>query len=238
MRLAVPRFLRPALAFVGLWLKRVVLTILGLWAFGLFVYRWVDAPVTPLMVIRLFEGEGLSIHHVRLEEIAPSVPRAVIASEDNRFCVHHGIDLGAVRDAVDDFADNGRLRGASTLTMQLARNLFMWPGGGAVRKAFELPLALAIDALWPKERIIELYLQVAEWGPGVYGIEAAARKHFDKHASQLTRREAALLAAVLPAPRRWDPNPPSAYLSRRAVTIEGRMRQLAPDWYRCLPDES
>jgi monofunctional biosynthetic peptidoglycan transglycosylase len=204
----------------------VAAAFLAVVAVGLVAYRWVDPPATPLMLIRLVEGEGLRYRPRPLAAVASALARSVIASEDNRFCLHAGVDWGAVGDALDELDNGGRMRGASTITMQVARNLFLWPGGGFVRKAAEVPLALAIDFLWPKRRILEVYLQIAEWGHGVYGAEAAAEAHFGKPASRLSPREAALLAAVLPNPRRWDAARPTAYIDRRAATIEARTRQL------------
>jgi monofunctional biosynthetic peptidoglycan transglycosylase len=168
-----------------------------------------------------------------LRAIDRDLPRAVIASEDNRFCQHHGIDWEAVSDAVDDYEDEGRLRGASTITMQVARNLFLWPGGGFVRKAIEAPLALTIDALWPKRRVIEVYLNIVEWGGGIYGAEAASRAFFHAPASRLSRHEAGLMAAVLPNPRRWSPAHPTAYIARRAGVITGRIDRLE-GYFECL----
>ncbi len=202
--------------------------LIGLVAVLLVVYRWVGPPVTPLMLLRLPEAGTIRRDAVPLDAVAAALPRSVIASEDNRFCRHHGIDWGAVADAIDDYEEDGRLRGASTITMQVARNLFLWPGGGFARKAIEAPLALAIDFLWPKRRIIEVYLNIAEWGDGIYGAEAAAQAYFRKPAKALTGREAALLAAVLPNPRRWSPATPTRYIAGRAGTIQGRIGQLGP----------
>jgi len=205
-----------------------ILAVLGLWTLGLVAYRWIDPLGTPLMVIRLFEGAGIDYRPRPLEAVAPALRQAVIAAEDNRFCTHGGIDWGAVQEALDEFRDGDRLRGASTITMQVARNLFLWPGGGFVRKAAELPLALAIDVLWPKRRILEVYLSIAEWGHGVYGAEAAAAHHFNTTAARLSRRQATLLAAVLPSPRSRSPARPTPYIGRRGGEIETRMDQLGP----------
>ncbi len=212
------------LRLVGLVAAGLVGTVIAL----IVVYRWVGPPVTPLMLLRLPETGTIRRDAVPLEAIAAALPRSVIASEDNRFCVHRGIDWGAVADAIDDYEEDGRLRGASTITMQVARNLFLWPGGGFARKAVEAPIALAIDFLWPKRRIIEVYLNIAEWGEGIYGAEAAAQAYFRKPAKALTGREAALLAAVLPSPRRWSPASPTRYINGRAGIIQGRVRQLGP----------
>jgi len=209
-------------------LKRIVLLLVLLWAGGIVVYRFVGPPVTPLMVIRLAEGEGLAREPVALDRIAPVLPRMVIAAEDNKFCIHNGIDVGAIKDAIDEHEAGEGLRGASTITMQLARNLFLWPGGGFARKGVEAVTALAIDATWPKRRQIEVYLNIVEWAPGVYGAEAASRHHFRKSAAQLTAHEAALLAATLPSPRKWNAGNPGGYVQNRAATLQQRAGQLGP----------
>jgi monofunctional glycosyltransferase len=232
MKAVLHRTLRWALRIAG----RVVLTIVLLWLAGLLLYRWIDPPGTPLMVLRLFEGAGWDYQPVALAQTTPHLAQAVIASEDNLFCQHSGIDFGALKQAIDDYQDGEPLRGASTVTMQVARNLFLWTGGGFVRKGLEAPLALAVDAAWPKRRIMTLYLQIAEWGPGIYGAEAAAWAHFNKSANRLSRREAALLAAVLPNPRRWSAGKPTAYIQRRASSIERRMAQLGPELLSCIDD--
>ena len=194
----------------------------------LLIYRFLPAPITPLMAIRLVEGEGLHKAWVPLDAIAPAVPQAVVAAEDNRFCEHAGFDWRELGGQIDALLAGGRARGASTITMQTAKNLFLWPGRGFVRKALEAWLTPQVELLWPKRRIVEVYLNVAEFGPGIYGAEAAARAYFDKSASGLSAREAALLAAVLPSPRNWSPARPTEYLERRARTIRTRIDQLGP----------
>jgi monofunctional biosynthetic peptidoglycan transglycosylase len=194
----------------------------------LLIYRFLPVPITPLMVIRLVEGEGLHKAWVPLDATAPALPQAVVAAEDNRFCEHAGFDWRELGGQIDALLAGGRARGASTITMQTAKNLFLWPGGGFVRKALEAWLTPQIELLWPKRRIVEVYLNVAEFGPGIYGAEAAARAYFEKSASGLSAREAALLAAVLPSPRNWSPARPTAYLERRARTIRTRIDQLGP----------
>ena len=194
----------------------------------LLIYRFLPVPLTPLMVIRLVEGEGLHKAWVPLDAIAPAVPQAVVAAEDNRFCEHAGFDWRELGGQIDALLAGGRARGASTITMQTAKNLFLWPGRGFVRKALEAWLTPQVELLWPKRRIVEVYLNVAEFGPGIYGAEAAARAYFDKSASDLSAREAALLAAVLPSPRNWSPARPTEYLERRARTIRTRIDQLGP----------
>jgi monofunctional glycosyltransferase len=216
------------------WLVLFPLVLLGLWLALTLLYRWVQPPVTPLMLLRLAEGAGIDHRPVPLDHIATVLQKAVIASEDNRFCQHRGIDWQAVDSALDEHAEGRRLRGASTITMQTARNLFLWPGGGYVRKGFEVALALAIDALWPKRRIMSVYLNAIEWGSGVYGAEAAAELYFKTSAARLTRQEAALLAAVLPNPRRWSPARPTPYITERASLIEQHMDALEGVFFDCL----
>lgn len=209
----------------------VVLVVFVLALIGL--YRWVDPPLTPLMLIRYPATGRIDRLAVPLRAISPELQHAVIASEDNRFCRHHGIDWSAVNDAVEQYDAEGRLRGASTITMQVARNLFLWPGGGFARKTVEAGLALTIDALWPKRRILEVYLNIIEWGDGLYGAEAAAHAYFHTDAAHLTRREAALMAAVLPNPRRWSPARPTNYIAERAGIIAARIPKL-DGYYDCL----
>lgn len=214
-------------------LLRLVLLLVALLAGAIVLYRFVDPPITPLMLIRLAEGEGLTRQSRPLAQFDRDLARAVIAAEDNRFCGHRGIDWGAVGEAMEEYDERGRLRGASTITMQLARNLFLWPGGGFFRKGLEAPIALAIDALWPKRRVIEVYLNVVEWGPGIYGAEAGARAAFNKGAGELSRREAGLLAAILPNPRRFSAARPTAYVERRAAGIAARIDKLG-GYFTCL----
>lgn len=190
-------------------------------------------PITPLMLLRLPTAGRIERESVPLSAISRELQEAVIASEDNRFCFHHGVDWSAVSDAVDQYEAEGRLRGASTITMQTARNLFLWPGGGFLRKGIEVALAYAIDALWPKRREMAVYLNVIEWGDGIYGAEAAARAFFGKSAERLSRQEAALMAAVLPNPRRWSPRHPTPYIVERAGIIAGRIDKLE-GMYGCL----
>lgn len=216
------------------WILRAALAAVLLIAGTILAYRWIDPPITPLMLIRQSEGATLKRETVRFDEVAPMAAKAVIASEDNRFCTHAGIDMDAVQEAIDEGEQTGRQRGASTITMQVARNLFLWPGGGYVRKAVELPIALAIDASWPKRRVLEVYLNIAEWGPGVFGIQAAARHHFRIDADQLTREQAVRLAVVLPSPRRWDPARATPFIQRRTAVISRRIDQLGAPAYACL----
>lgn len=196
------------------------------------LYRFVPVPVTPLMIIRVFQGEGLHKDWVPLGQISPSLRRAVIAAEDNSFCEHDGFDWKALNKAIYKYQHqkNGtrKVKGGSTISQQTAKNLFLWPTSSITRKVLEFPLTLLIENLLPKQRILEIYLNVAEFGPGVYGAEAAARHHFKTGAAKLTPRQAALLAAVLPNPRRWSASHPGPYIRMRAGIIQSRISHLGP----------
>jgi monofunctional biosynthetic peptidoglycan transglycosylase len=186
------------------------------------LYRLVD-PVSTPMIARWLLGKRVERIVVPLGRIAPVLPRTVIASEDARFCSHHGVDLAELREALEDADDLSEMRGGSTITQQVAKNLFLWPGRSFVRKALEFPLALWIDWVLPKRRIMEIYLNIAEWGPnGEFGIEAGARHAFNKPASQLTPGEAALLTAMLPNPRRRSAKAPRPSVRRIAGIVQAR----------------
>ena len=193
-----------------------------------FLYRALPPPLTPLMVMRVFEGEGLKKEWVPLSRISPHAVRSVIALEDSRFCTHNGVDWTEVSHAVADRLKGARLRGASTISMQTAKNLFLWPNRTFLRKAVEAPTTYLIEWALGKRRILEIYLNVVEWGPGLYGVEAAAQRYFGKPAARLTRREAGLLAAVLPNPRRWSPRTPTDYIRERAQTAMARATVIGP----------
>jgi monofunctional biosynthetic peptidoglycan transglycosylase len=204
----------------------VVLALLLLPGLGVAVYRFVPPPVTPLMLIRAAAGLPIRKHWVPLSAISPNLQRAVMASEDARFCQHHGFDWDAINDAIDENEEGGRLRGASTISQQTSKNLFLWPGRTFIRKGIEAYITVWLEALWPKRRILETYLNIVEWGDGIYGAEEASRHYFGIPASALSRYQAALLAVSLPSPRRSDPAHPSAYLYSRASTINARMNDV------------
>ncbi len=194
--------------------------VLGLAAL-IFAYRFVP-PVSTLMLARWLDGETVERHYVPLERISGFLRAAVIVSEDAHFCEHNGVDWGALREVLDRPGANGPTRGASTIPMQTAKNLFLWPSRSYVRKAIEIPLALLIDLAWPKRRILEVYLNLAEWGPGIFGAEAAARHYFHKNADRLDAKEAALLATALPNPGHRNATKPSRRHSGLATRIMAR----------------
>lgn len=221
------------------WMGRILVT-LG-WALGLFlvlnillvlIFRFVPVPISGLMIQRRIEGWGgdkpYVSHHqwVSLEEIAPSLGVAVIAAEDQNFADHFGFDWQAIEKAIQHNENSRRKRGASTVSQQTAKNLFLWNSRSWVRKGFEAWFTLLIETGWSKRRILEVYLNIVEFGDGVYGAEAAARTYFGKPAKRLTTSEAALLAAVLPNPRKFKANAPSEYIRGRQGWILNQMRQL------------
>jgi monofunctional biosynthetic peptidoglycan transglycosylase len=198
------------------------------------LYRFVDPPLTPLMVIRAVEGRlagrpvGIDRCWVDLDAVSPVLVRSVLAAEDARFFEHGAVDLDAVERArkFNRRQRGGRLQGASTITMQCARNVFLWPDRTWLRKGLEVYFASLLEVVWGKPRILEVYLNVIEWGPGIYGVEAAAQRWFHVPAARLDARQAALLAAVLPAPRRRSPAAPSAWVERYAGVIRTRAARL------------
>jgi len=206
---------------------RMVLIALLLPVPFVIAYRFVPPPITPLMAIRSLGGAPLDKHWVPLDRIAAALPRAVIASEDEKFCTHHGFDWTAFENAYRDWRAGREPKGASTITMQVAKNLFLWPGRSVIRKGIEAYLTALLELLWDKHRIMEVYLNVIEWGDGIYGADAAAHRYFRKPASALIAQEAALLATVLPNPREWSPPRPTQYIAERAATIREAMPAMA-----------
>ena len=186
------------------WLRRIGLVVLLIMAgllLSIIAFRFINPPITSVMIAEKLKGATLKHRWVPLDSMARDLPLAVIASEDGRFCVHWGVDWGAVKDAVEEAKRRHRsFRGASTITMQTAKNLYLFTDRSYVRKVLEVPLAYLLTLFWPKERVIEVYLNIAQWGPGIFGAEAASQQYFHKSAAELTRREALLLAAALPNP--------------------------------------
>jgi len=221
--LARPRRATPWRRLVGLLLLVPALSVVIVLTLAL-VYSAVTPPST-LMLGRWLTLQPVDRQAVPLARIAPALQLAVLTSEDQRFCLDHGVDFGAIRDVVED--EDSPSRGASTIAMQTVKNVFLWPGRSYIRKAVEIPLALALDTLWGKRRMMEIYLNVAEWGDGIYGAQAASRYWFHKDAADLTRQEAALLAAVLPNPILRDAGAPSRGVRSRASRIQGRFGQVA-----------
>ena len=212
------------------------------WSIGLFfassllaviVYKWVPVPVTPLMLIRccqqMSKGEKirLKFHWVKLdEEITPELALAVVASEDQKFLSHNGFDLDAISLAWEERVEGKRKRGASTISQQTAKNVFLWPGGGWFRKGLAAYFTILIELIWDKHRIMEVYLNVIEMGDGIYGADALAWQHFGRSADRLTRANCALIAATLPNPLKYSSKNPSKYMLRRQTQIMQQMKNL------------
>ncbi|WP_373520387.1 monofunctional biosynthetic peptidoglycan transglycosylase [Aquiflexum sp.] len=220
-------------------LLRLVFKII-IWFFILSIgftvlYRFLPVPITPLMVIRLWEQAFDKEKEMRLykdwvsiSKISKNVPQAVIGAEDQKFMDHNGFDLEAIKTAWENNQKGKRVKGGSTITQQTAKNVFLSPSRNLIRKGLEAYFTFLIELIWSKERIMEVYLNVIEMGEGIYGIEAAAQSYFKKSASKLSRQEAALIAAVLPNPRRWNPARPTAYISGRQAWILRQMNNLEP----------
>jgi monofunctional biosynthetic peptidoglycan transglycosylase len=212
---------RVARFFRWAWITALVLA--GLVLGALCLYRFVNPPFTALTAARSLMGEPVAQEWVPISDISPHLIRAVVASEDAKFCQHWGIDFGELRAALEHAGD-GVARGASTISMQVVKNLFLWPQRSVIRKGLEMPLAVAMELLWSKTRILEVYLNIAEWGPGVFGAEAAAQYHFDKPAAELSLEEATRLAVSLPNPVARDAGDPEHKVVRLAERLQVRMR--------------
>ena len=211
------------------WTIRILAGLAALSLLGVLAYRVMPPPVTPLMLLRAIEGAPIHAPWLAAHDIPPDIVAAVLTSEDQRFCQHHGFDFQEIDKALAAEEDGKRLRGASTISQQAARDLYLLPVRSFVRKGLEAYFTVLIEALWPKARIAQAYLNTIEWGPGIYGVEAASQYAFHHPASRLSRSEAALLAAILPNPRRWSAAAPTTYIRGRAQTILERMGRHEAD---------
>ncbi|MEZ2577600.1 monofunctional biosynthetic peptidoglycan transglycosylase [Buttiauxella ferragutiae] len=222
------------LSFFKRWLLRGLLALAGIWLVGIILFSFMPVPFSAVMVERQFSawfsGDFSYVAHsdwVSMDEISPWMGLAVIAAEDQKFPDHWGFDVTAIEKAIAHNERNeNRVRGASTLSQQTAKNLFLWDGRSYLRKGLEAGLTLGMEVVWTKRRILAVYLNIAEFGDGVFGVEAASQRYFHKPASRLTASEAALLAAVLPNPIRFKANAPSGYVHQRQQWILRQMRQL------------
>ena len=214
-------------------LRNLLVTILAVLLIGpvlaVIVYRFVPPPITILMIERSIQGQGLDHRWLPLSRMSPALPRAAIAAEDARFCQHHGFDFQAIQKALKhDERRPGRIRGGSTISQQTAKNVFLWPDRSWVRKGFEAYFTVLIEAIWGKRRIMEVYLNTVEMGPGIYGVEAAAQRYFHVSAHDLNPAQAARIIAILPSPLKWQAVDPGAYVRRRSGRIdagEGSVRR-------------
>lgn len=215
-------------------IKKFLIIFIGSSVLAVVMYRYVPVYVTPLMVIRAVEqkqaDKPIKLKHkwLSLDKISHNMVQAVVASEDNLFMEHNGFDFDQIEKAIKEAKSGKRNRGASTISQQTAKNVFLWNGGGWFRKGLEAYFTVLIELLWSKERIMEIYLNSIEMGCGIYGVEAVAKEHFNKKAAKLTKREAALIAATLPNPLRYNSANPSAYMRKRQRQIVSLMDKIAP----------
>ena len=205
------------------WIGLALFLILHIYLLAL---RFLPAPLTLNMMMN---SDPLQRESVTLKSISPHLISAVIAAEDTRFCQHNGIDFEALEKAIEDNQKSTRRRGGSTISQQTAKNIIFWNGGGYLRKAGEAYVTLVVEFIWPKDKIMEHYLNIADWGDGIYGAETAAKVRFGKSAADLSKREAALLASVLPSPYKWRVDPPGDYVQKRVGTVQARMAVVKSD---------
>ena len=222
-----------AVLFVRKWIWRVLLIPVVLVLFLVLLFRFVNPPTTHTIWTEARRLDGVERVWMPIEEMSVHVPRSVVAAEDANFCLHWGFDMAAIREALDD----GGRRGASTLTQQTVKNVFLWQGRSWLRKALEAALTPVVELAWPKRRILEVYLNVAEMGEGVFGAEAAAQSYFNRSASELDATRAARIAAVLPSPKQRDAANPSPWLRKRSASIADGAATIAADGRaRCFED--
>jgi len=221
VKLPSGRWLRAAIVGLSLFVMLPAVLVLP--------WRWLDPPTSSFISKARVAGYEVQQEWIDWEEISPHLPIAVVAAEDQNFPHHRGFDIESIRSALEE--ERGRQRGASTISQQVVKNLFLWPGHSWIRKGLEAYLTLFVEGLWPKRRLLEIYLNIAEFGPGVFGAEAAAGQFFGRPASELNARQAATLAAVLPSPKRLSAARPSAYVEDRATWILRQMKQLGGPAY-------
>lgn len=219
-------------SFLRLWhiLKKILLFLFAAHFIYIIILKWVDPPITATQFISWVSGDGLTRDYVSMDEISPQAPLAVMAAEDQLFPDHNGFDVKSIQKAMNAHENKRKkLRGASTISQQVAKNVFLWQGRSWIRKGLEVYFTFMIEAVWGKKRILEVYLNVAEMGKGVYGIEAASRSYFRKPAKRLTASEAAKIAACLPNPKKYKVNPPSSYITKRYPWVIRQMDNLRGD---------
>jgi len=218
--------------FLRLWqkLKKVLLFLLAAHLIYIILLKWVNPPITFTQIGSVVSGDGLKRDYVRMQEISPHAALAVIASEDQLFTDHNGFDVKSIKRVIDSRSTKEKpMRGASTISQQVAKNVFLWQGRSWVRKGLEVYFTFMIETIWGKKRILEVYLNVAEMGKGIYGIEAAAQSYFGKSAAKLTATESAKIAACLPSPKKYKVSPPSGYITKRYPWVVRQMNNLRPD---------
>ncbi len=211
-------------------IKRVIIILIAAHFIYIVLLRWINPPITVTQFTNLIQGYGLKRDYVDFEEMSPNIRLAVMASEDQLFPDHNGFDVASIKKALKNNAKKSkRVRGASTISQQVAKNVFLWQGRTWVRKGLEVYFTFMIELVWSKERILEMYLNVAEMGKGIFGVEAASQAYFKKPASKLTRTQAAMIAACLPNPKKYTVKPVSKYIARRYPWIVIQMNNLEGD---------
>ncbi len=211
-------------------IKRVIIILIAAHFIYIVLLRWINPPITVTQFTNLIQGYGLKRDYVDFEEMSPNIRLAVMASEDQLFPYHNGFDVASIKKALKNNAKKSkRVRGASTISQQVAKNVFLWQGRTWVRKGLEVYFTFMIELVWSKERILEMYLNVAEMGKGIFGVEAASQAYFKKPASKLTRTQAAMIAACLPNPKKYTVKPVSKYIARRYPWIVIQMNNLEGD---------
>lgn len=223
------------------WTWRIGLVFLILTNLWVLAYRWINPPITYLMVSKYMDDEredaSINYNWEDIENISPHLQLAVICSEDQKFVKHNGISWTAIEKAMEDKKKGKKLRGASTITQQVAKNAFLWPGRSWIRKGFEFYFTMLIELYWPKKRILEVYLNIIELGPGVYGAQAAAEQYFKRDASDLSKNQSALMAVVLPNPIKMSLAKPSSYMRKRRGWVTNQMRLFGGTGYLKKLDE-
>jgi monofunctional glycosyltransferase len=217
-------------------LRKILLWFLIITIGWVLLYRLIDPPITWLMIRNGVSGAPIEKDWVDLEDMTPNLPYAAIAAEDAHFCDHHGFDFTAMEKARKANARGKTLRGGSTISQQTAKNVFLWPNRSYVRKGLEAYFTGLIELLWPKRRIMEVYLNIAEWGPGIYGAQAASQYYFNTDADKLSRTQAARLISILPSPKKWSPKSPGKRLQRKARNVRRALGTVRNEFSGCLKD--
>src|SRR5688572_1604038 len=219
-------FFRRALSKI----KKVFIILFIIQLIYIIVLKWMDPPITITQIVSVFEGNGLKRDYVSIQDISANARLAVIASEDQLFPDHNGFDVKSIEKVITQGSKkSARMRGASTISQQVAKNVFLWQGRSWIRKGVEAYFTFMIEKIWGKERILEVYLNVAEMGKGIFGIEKASQQYFNKPAKKLTRKEAAMIAACLPNPKKYTVKPPSKYINQRYPWVLRQMSNLEGD---------
>ena len=225
------------LGIIFKWIKRLLILFIACSLIGVLLFRFIPVPFTPFMVVRTIEqvseGKGFRWHKkwVPLQQISKNVPKAMLAAEDQNFLEHNGFDFEAIKKAYKSNEKGRRVKGASTISQQTAKNVFLWPGRTWVRKGLEAWFTILIELFWSKERIMEVYVNVIEMGQGIYGIEAASREYYNKSSAELSRGEAAMIASILPNPILYSPMHPDPKIFRKQKRVLGNMSKLkGPGW--------